>query len=209
MSLLSCSFIETKYCSGSALAPGREDRCLWDMFLKKNVHKPPTENTLLNILTKIPILVISLEWSNEKKRKNTLIKYTSYLRVTAQKASSLTVQIRTLRRLEAPKRRILMRNRVKTRHGACESLEWNRNQTDKRMSHMLLKPSLCIPIYPSTHFVLFNSSIYPSTYVLKNCVLGILLHGSGCLRSGCDIPPYPACVHILKRLPKGPERYLA
>jgi hypothetical protein len=90
------------------------------VFLKKSVHKPPTENTFLNILTKIPILVISLEWSIEKKEKK-LIKYTSYLKVTAQKASSLTVQIRTLRPLEGLKRRILMRNRTKTRNGAYES----------------------------------------------------------------------------------------
>lgn len=41
------------------------------VFLKKSVHKPPTENTFLNILTKIPILVISLEWSIEKKEKKT------------------------------------------------------------------------------------------------------------------------------------------
>lgn len=71
----------------------------------KKVHKPPTENTFLNILTKIPMLVISLEWSNEEEKKKTSDKIYKDLKVTAHKGSSLTVQIRrTLEHLKGLKK---------------------------------------------------------------------------------------------------------
>lgn len=55
----------------------------------KKVHKPPTENTFFNILTKIPMLVISLEWSNEEeKKKKTSDKIYKDLKVTAHKGFS-------------------------------------------------------------------------------------------------------------------------
>lgn len=76
-------------------------------YVFKKVHKPPTENTFLNILTKIPMLVISLEWSNEEeiKKKKTSDKIYKDLKVTAHKGSSLTVQIRrTLRHLKGLKK---------------------------------------------------------------------------------------------------------
>lgn len=74
-------------------------------YVFKNVHKPPTENTFLNILTKIPMLVISLEWSNEKGKKRTSDKIYKDPKVTAHKGSSLTVQIRkTLKHLKGLKK---------------------------------------------------------------------------------------------------------
>lgn len=74
-------------------------------YVFKKVHKPPTENTFLNILTKIPMLVISLEWSNEEEKKKTSDKIYKDLKVTAHKGSSLNVQIRrTLEHLKGLKK---------------------------------------------------------------------------------------------------------